>query len=74
MLQHLDHMLKMVGEDCVGLGSDFDGARVPRTIGDVAGLQTLIEAMRNHGFGEALTRKIASENWLRVLGETWSQT
>jgi membrane dipeptidase len=72
MLRHLDHMLKLAGEDCVGFGSDFDGARVPRAIGDVSGLPVLIDAMRKHGYDEALVRKIASENWLRVLEETWS--
>ncbi len=72
MLRHLDHMLKIVGEDCVGLGSDFDGARIPRAIGDVSGLPELIEAMRAHGYGDGLITKIASENWLRVLEATWS--
>lgn len=71
MLRHLDHMLELAGEDCVGLGSDFDGARIPAVIGDVAGLPVLVEAMRAHGYGEALIAKIARENWLRVLEETW---
>jgi membrane dipeptidase len=71
MLRHLDHMLKLAGEDCVGLGSDYDGARIPDAIGDVAGLPVLIDAMRAHGYGEALIAKIAGENWLRVLEETW---
>lgn len=71
MLRHLDHMLALAGEDCVGLGSDFDGARIPNAIGDVAGLPVLIEAMRGHGYGETLIAKIARENWLRVLEETW---
>lgn len=71
MLRHLDHMLKLCGEDCVGFGSDFDGARISKHIGDVSGLPNLITAMRKHGYGEALLAKIASENWLRVLEETW---
>jgi membrane dipeptidase len=73
MLRHLDHMLKVAGEDCVGLGSDFDGARIPRAIGDVSGLPVLIAAMQNHGYGDTLIRKIACENWLRVLDQTWRQ-
>jgi membrane dipeptidase len=73
MLRHLDHMLQVVGEDCVGLGSDFDGARIPRAIGDVSGLPVLITAMQDHGYGDELIRKIASENWLRVLDQTWRQ-
>ena len=29
MIQHIEHMLEHAGEDCVGLGSDFDGAMIP---------------------------------------------
>ena len=54
-----------------GIVTDSSGARIPNAIGDVAGLPVLIEAMRRHGYGEALISKIAQENWLRVLGESW---
>ena len=37
MMRHLDHLMKLAGEDHVGLGSDFDGARIPAQIGDVTG-------------------------------------
>ena len=46
MLRHLDHLIARLGEDHVGLGSDFDGAEIPEVLGDVAGLQGLIGAMR----------------------------
>lgn len=71
MMRHLDHLMKHAGEDHVGLGSDFDGARIPAQIGDAAGLPNLISAMRAHGYGEALISKLASENWLKVLERTW---
>jgi len=71
MLAHLDHLMKILGEDRVGLGSDFDGALVPDPIGDVAGLPALLDAMRKHGFGEDLVAKLAHGNWLRVLEKTW---
>jgi membrane dipeptidase len=71
MLRHIDYMLRVAGEDSVGLGSDFDGAGVPNFIRDVAGVPRLVEAMENAGYGEALIRKITSENWLRVLEKTW---
>ena len=73
MIRHLDYMLRVAGEDCVGLGSDFDGAGVPNFIRDVAGLPLFIEAMEKAGYDEVLIRKITSENWLRVLGKTWGQ-
>jgi membrane dipeptidase len=71
MLRHLDHMITLAGEDCVGLGSDFDGARIPAPIGDARGLPNLVQAMRDAGYGETLIGKLTSGNWLRVLEETW---
>jgi membrane dipeptidase len=71
MLRHLDHMITMAGEDHVGLGSDFDGCRLPASIGDATGLPRLLDAMSSHGFGEALVKKLAHENWVRVLERTW---
>ncbi len=71
MIRHLEHMVSLAGEDCVGLGSDYDGARIPGFIKDAAGLPRLVEAMRKSGFGEALISKLCSQNWLRVLERTW---
>ncbi len=71
MITHLEHMIKIAGEDSVALGSDFDGARIPAFIGDVSGQQNLVTAMRDAGFGDTLIAKITSENWLRVLERTW---
>lgn len=71
MVRHLDHLLERCGEDGVAFGSDFDGAVIPAAIGDVAGLPRLLEALRAHGYDEALVRKLACDNWLRVLEATW---
>jgi membrane dipeptidase len=71
VIEHVEHMLKQVGEDGVGFGSDFDGARIPAGIGNAAGLQNLVEVMRARGFGEPLIEKLCFRNWLRVLGRTW---
>jgi len=73
MLRHLDHLIEHVGEDRVGLGSDFDGAMIPKAIGSAAGLPNLIDAMRDHGYSESLVEKIAYKNWLRVLAATWGR-
>lgn len=69
--RHIEHMLKMAGEDCVGIGSDYDGATTPKDIGGVEGLPVLIGAMREMGLGAALIEKIAHGNWLRLLERTW---
>jgi membrane dipeptidase len=72
MVRHLDHLIERLGEDRVGFGSDFDGTTVPSAINDAAGLPQLIEALRRAGYDEALLRKLAFANWLRVLERTWT--
>lgn len=71
MLAHLDHLLRHLGEDGVALGSDFDGAMIPRPIGSAAGLPVLVAAMDAAGYGPALIEKIAWRNWLSALRRTW---
>jgi len=71
VLRHLDHLIGQMGEDQVGLGSDFDGATVPDVIGDAAGLPGLLEAMRAHGYDAALVEKVAWRNWLAALRRVW---
>ena len=71
MIRHLTHLIEKLGEDGVALGSDFDGAMIPRAIGDVAGLQNLVGAMREAGFGRDLIKKICYANWENLLARTW---
>ncbi|MEM7489108.1 MAG: dipeptidase [Pseudomonadota bacterium] len=73
MLRHLDHLLERLGDDSVGLGSDYDGAVVPEALADVSALPVLRRAMRDHGYGEALIEKICHGNWLRLLKRTWGE-
>ncbi|HEY0214018.1 MAG TPA: dipeptidase [Paenirhodobacter sp.] len=73
VLRHLDHLIGLLGEDHVGLGSDFDGATMPADLGDVAGLPRLLDALRAHGYGEDLVEKIAYRNWLAVLERVWGK-
>jgi len=70
VLRHLDHLLGVLGEDHLGLGSDFDGATLPDGIGDVTGLPRLTAAMEAHGYGPALMKKLTCDNWLAVLDRT----
>jgi membrane dipeptidase len=71
MVRHVDHLVERLGIDRVGIGSDYDGCTVPREIGDVTGLPKLLAALAAHGYDEPSLRKIAHENWLRVLRKTW---
>lgn len=71
IVRHTDYLVEHLGEDGVGFGSDFDGAQMPAELGDAAGLQKLVQALRSHGFGEKLIEKLCYRNWLRVLRRTW---
>lgn len=71
MIRHLDHLIGILGEDGVALGSDFDGALMPQDLASAADLPNLIDAMRRHGYGEDLIGKIACQNWIGVLERTW---
>ena len=71
MMRHIDHMLGILGEDHVGLGSDYDGAVVPEQLRTAADLPGLVEALRSRGFGEALVEKLCIGNWLRALDSIW---
>jgi membrane dipeptidase len=73
IVQHIEHMLEHAGEDNVGFGSDFDGAMIPAELGNAAGLQILVQAMRQRGFRKRLIEKVCFRNWLRVLGRTWGE-
>jgi membrane dipeptidase len=71
VLRHMDHLIAHLGEDRVGLGSDFDGATLPKGIGDVTGLPALQAAFRAHGYGNALMEKLCHANWIALLARTW---
>jgi len=71
MVRHIDYLVEHLGIDYVGLGTDFDGATIPQEIGDVTGLPKLINALRESGYDDIALRKLAYENWVRVLSKTW---
>ena len=70
IVAHTDYLLDRLGEDGVAFGSDFDGCTVPLALRDVEGIPRLIERYRQAGYGAALIRKIAAENWLSLLERT----
>ena len=69
--RHLDYIVDKIGLDCVGFGSDFDGADMPNDLRDVTGLPKLIECLRASGYDHEALEKITYKNWLRVFERTW---
>jgi membrane dipeptidase len=68
---HAAHVAEVAGPDAVALGSDFDGATMPRELDKAAKLPALFDALRAFGFDEPELERIARGNWRRVLRETW---
>ncbi|MXN49738.1 peptidase [Shinella sp. AETb1-6] len=73
MVRHIDYLVERMGIDCVAIGSDFDGATIPSAIGDAAGNQALVQALRSAGYGEDDLAKLCRENWLRLLKTVWHE-
>ena len=73
MVDHIDYLIARLGDDKVGLGSDFDGATMPDNLKDASLQQNLLQAMADRGYDEATIRKVAYGNWLRVLELTWGE-
>jgi membrane dipeptidase len=69
IVEHLDHVVKLVGPDHVGLGSDFDGATMPVGMEDVTQLPKITEALLRRNYSEADIRKILGENTLRLMAD-----
>jgi membrane dipeptidase len=72
IIDHIDHAVKLVGADHVGLGSDFDGANMPFGMESAADLPKITDALLKKGYSEADIRKILGENTLRVMEQVES--
>jgi membrane dipeptidase len=71
IVDHARYVAERIGINHVGLGSDFDGATMPATLTDAAGLPRLIEALGAGGFTRDEIDAIAWTNWRRVLAAWW---
>ncbi len=67
IIDHIDHAVKLVGADHVGLGSDFDGANMPEGMEDCTHLPQITEALMRKGYSDDDIRKILGGNLLRVM-------
>jgi membrane dipeptidase len=68
--EHVIHALRVIGDDCVSLGSDYDGAITPPP--DVPGVDCyprVVQHLLDRGVGTETIRKVLGGNFLRVLGE-----
>lgn len=68
IVDHIDHIVRLVGIDYVGLGSDFDGIEVtPDGMEDISRFSRVLDEMRARGYSESDIEKVASGNFFRVM-------
>ncbi len=68
LIDHIDYIVKLVGVDYVGLGSDFDGINLtPQQLDDVTTYPLITKALVEKGYSKKDVNKILGGNLLRVL-------
>jgi membrane dipeptidase len=68
LVDHIDYVVKLVGDDYVGLGSDFDGvSALPQGMDDVSSYPRITEELFRRGYSKKSIRKILGGNVLRVM-------
>jgi len=68
LVDHIDYIVKLVGDDYVGIGSDFDGvSSVPVGLDDVTKYPLITEELKRRGYSDKSIKKILGSNVLRVM-------
>ena len=68
VVDHIEHVARIGGEDCVALGSDFDGfLPLPRGLRDAGDLPRLTELLWRRGWRAPALNKVLGENALRYF-------
>lgn len=70
IVKHISYIIDLVGEDYVGIGTDFDGLSEENQVTDASRLKDikiLEEKLKDYGYSENCINKIMGENWLRVI-------
>lgn len=70
IVKHISYVINLVGEDYVGIGTDFDGVKKENLVSNASSLKDinlLIEKLKDYGYSEPCINKIMGENWLRVI-------
>ena len=68
LMDHIDYIVKMIGPDHVGLGSDFDGIESPpQQLNDVTCYPLITRELLKRGYKAADIEKILGGNFIRVL-------
>lgn len=67
LIDHIDYIVKLIGADHVGLGSDFDGIESPpKEMDDVTAYPLITRELLKRGYKKADIEKILGGNFIRV--------
>lgn len=69
LVDHIDHVVKLVGVDHAGIGTDFDGGGEIDGCSDVTELPRITEEFVRRGYTEEEIRKIWGGNVMRVFSK-----
>jgi len=68
VVDHIDYVVKLVGDEYVGLGSDFDGIPIaPHGLRDVSKMPAITTELLRRGYSETSIKKILGGNFMRVF-------
>lgn len=68
VVDHIDYVVKLVGDDHVGIGADYDGvSSVPKGLDDVTAYPSITRELLKRGYSKKSVKKILGENVLRVM-------
>lgn len=84
LIDHIDHIIKLVGADHVGFGFDLTSYYMPQIRAPFSGTRNVSDLLRNYsymselvsgllerGYSQEAIYKIKGENWCRVLSKLY---
>lgn len=74
LVDHIDHIVGLVGVDFVGLGSDFDGAKMPQGLEDASKMPSITRELLVRGYSESDIEKILGGNANRLFSAVLTNT
>ena len=67
LVDHIDHVVELIGIDHVGIGTDFDGGGGVEGCNDVSEMPNITEELLKRGYSEEDIQKIWGGNIMRVF-------
>lgn len=68
IVRHIDHFMELGGEDCIGIGADFDGVdSLPKGINGAQDMHKVFDRLLTMGYSEEQVDKISHRNFERIM-------